>query len=155
MIWALLAAHLVLCVILTAFGGALGRRGLLVAAAPPAITTVWATTRLGSGEPAVASLVWVEGLDLEFAFRVDALGALMALLVSGIGALVFVYAAGYFTDQAPGIGPFTTSLLAFSTAMLGLVWSDSVWSLFVFWELTSVTSFLLVGYKHVDPAVRA
>ena len=155
MIWALLAAHLVLCVILTAFGGALGRRGLLLAAVPPAITTVWATTRLGSGEPAVASLVWVEGLDLEFAFRVDALGALMALLVSGIGALVFVYAAGYFTDQAPGLGPFTTSLLAFSTAMLGLVWSDSVWSLFVFWELTSVTSFLLVGYKHVDPAVRA
>ncbi len=155
MIWALLAAHLVFCVILTAYGGVLGRRGLLLAALPPAATAVWAATRLGAGEPATANLVWVEGLDLEFAFRVDALGAMMALLVSGIGALVFVYAAGYFTDKSPGVGPFTTALLAFSTAMLGLVWSDSVWSLFVFWELTSVTSFLLVGYKNVDPAVRA
>ncbi len=155
MIGLLLALHLATCGLLAATGRELGRHGLLVAALPPSITTAWALTRIGADEPATATLGWVPGLDLELAFRVDGLALVMTLLVSGIGALVFLYAWGYFGSSAVGVGPFATALIAFSTAMLGLVWSDSVWSLFVFWELTSITSFLLIGHKHADAEVRA
>ena len=100
-------------------------------------------------------MAWVDGLDLAMTFRVDAFVEIMTLIVSGIGVGVFVYAYGYFAPGDASTGRFATTLLAFSTAMLGLVWSDSVWSLFVFWELTSVTSFLLVGHKSTDPGVLA
>ncbi len=73
-------------------------RGLVVASVAPAATAVWAVVQLVNGaEPAVVELVWVEGLDLAVRFRFDSLALLMTLLVSGIGALVFVYAAGYFS----------------------------------------------------------
>ncbi|MEM9564009.1 MAG: hydrogen gas-evolving membrane-bound hydrogenase subunit E [Actinomycetota bacterium] len=155
MIWLLLGLHVLVVGVLTLGGSALGRRSLLVAAVAPATTTVWALSRLSADEPATASVAWVDRLDLELAFRVNDLGILMTLLVSGIGTLVFVYAFGYFSPTAAATTRFTTTLLSFSTAMLGLVWSDSVWTLFLFWELTSITSFLLVGHKDVDPAVRA
>jgi multicomponent Na+:H+ antiporter subunit A len=155
LIGAVLFLHLVVCVLLAGSGSRLGRRSLLVAAAPPALATGWAVTRIGEADPATAVVTWAAGLDLELAFRVDGLALLMTLLVSGIGVLVLVYAHGYFSPDAPAVGPFATTLLAFSTAMLGLVWSDSVWAMFVFWELTSITSFLLVGHKNTDPGVRA
>ncbi len=151
MIAALLILHGVVCATLAVAGRHLRRRSLLLAALPPVATTIWAISRLGSDEPAQAHLVWVEGLDVALTFRVDDFVEIMTLIVSGIGVGVFVYAYGYFTDQDTSVGRFAATLLAFSTAMLGLVWSDSVWSLFVFWELTSVTSFLLVGHKNTDP----
>ncbi|MEM9611636.1 MAG: hydrogen gas-evolving membrane-bound hydrogenase subunit E [Actinomycetota bacterium] len=154
MIGFLLLLHLVLCAVLAAIGSRLGTRSLLVASLAPAASAVWAVSRLGADEPSAASWTWVAGLDLELAFRVGPLAALMTLLVSGIGALVFIYAYGYFSPGA-AVGPFATSLLSFSTAMLGLVWADSVWALFIFWELTSITSFLLVGHRNTDPEVRA
>ncbi|MEM9656392.1 MAG: hypothetical protein AAGA65_30210, partial [Actinomycetota bacterium] len=89
MIWALLVLHLVACGLLVASGSRLGRRSLLVAAIPPAVTAGWAVTRIGAEEAATASRSWVPGLDLELAFAVDSLATLMTLLVSGIGALVF------------------------------------------------------------------
>jgi len=155
LILGLLALHLAACVLLAFTGRRLGRHSLLVGAVPPAATTVWCATRLGADLPATADLTWVKGLDLAMTFRVDAFVDVMTLIVSGIGVLVFVYAHGYFAPDAAGTGRFATTLLAFSTAMLGLVWSDSVWSLFVFWELTSVTSFLLVGHKNTDADVLA
>ncbi len=154
-IWILLGLHVLVVAALALPGLALGRRALLVAAVAPAATTTWALSRLSADEPATASVAWVDRLDLELAFRVDDLAILMTLLVSGIGTLIFVYAYGYFSPTAAATARFTTTLLSFSTAMLGLVWSDSVWTLFLFWELTSITSFLLVGHKDVDPAVRA
>ena len=110
---------------------------------------------MGDARPSSADLTWVAGLDLSLSFSVGPLAALMTVVVSGIGVAVFVYSFGYFSPDAPGLGRFATTLLAFSTAMVGLVWSDSVWTLFVFWELTSVTSFLLVGFKNTDPVARA
>jgi multicomponent Na+:H+ antiporter subunit A len=156
-IWSLLAFHVFASGVVLAIGRLLGRRALLVAALPPAVTAGWAATRIGAGEgePATASLVWVPELGLDLVLAVDGLGALMTLVVSGIGALVFVYAHGYFTDRSPGMGPLAATMLGFSAAMLGLVWSDSVWALFVFWELTSISSFLLVGHQNTDPGVRA
>ena len=154
MIWVLLGLHLAVCVVLAAVGDRLGRRAFVLAAVPPAVTTLWALGRLGSDRPATADLTWVEGLDLSFSFSVGPLAALMTLIVSGVGVVVFVYSIGYFSAGAAGLGRFATTLLAFSTAMVGLVWSDSVWTLFVFWELTSVTSFLLVGFKNTDATAR-
>jgi multicomponent Na+:H+ antiporter subunit A len=119
-----------------------------------AVTAVWSATRLGSSDVITAGFQWVPGLDVAIEFRVDAMGALLSVLVSGIGALVCVYAYGYFSPSATSIGRFAATLLAFSTAMVGLVWANSVWTLFIFWELTSITSFLLVGFKHADPVAR-
>ncbi len=154
-IWLLLAAHVAVCGLLGLSGDRLGRRIFWLAAVPPAVTTAWALARLGETVPDTAELDWVRGLDLGFSFSVGPLGALMTVVVSGIGVAVFVYSYGYFSPGTPGLGRFATTLLAFSTAMVGLVWSDSVWTLFVFWELTSITSFLLVGHKNTDPVARA
>ena len=150
MIFSLLVLHIAVCVLLAAASRRLGRNSLLVGAFPPAVTAVWAATRLGDHQPESADLAWVPGLDLAVTFRVDAFVDVMTLIVSGIGFGVFVYAYGYFAPGADGVGRFAATLLAFSTSMLGLVWADSVWSLFVFWELTSVTSFLLIGHKNTD-----
>ena len=154
MIWFLLALHVVFVVALSVFGARLGRRSLWLAAVPMAVTAVWSATRLGANDVVTAGFQWVPGLDVNVEFRVDAMGALLSLLVSGIGALVCIYAAGYFSAGAGGLGRFSATLLAFSTAMVGLVWADTVWTLFIFWELTSITSFLLVGFKHADPVAR-
>ncbi len=156
MVWWLVGAHLVGVV----GAGLAGRRsmtaGLLTAAAAPAATAIWALVLVvGDHRPSATELTWVDGLDLAIRFRVDALALLMTLLVSGIGALVFVYAAGYFSPGAAGGTRFPPSLLAFSASMLGLVLADSIWTLFIFWELTSITSFLLIGHGHADAAVRA
>ncbi len=155
MIWALLCAHAVACIAIVALGDRAGRGVFGVAAVPAAITTVWAATLLGGDEAPTAQRQWVEGLDLSFTFAVGPLGALMTVIVSGIGFCVFVYSAGYFSAGTPGIARFGATLLAFSTAMVGLVWADSIWTLFIFWELTSITSFLLVGHKSTSAANRA
>lgn len=131
------------------------RTGLAAASIAPAITAVWAIDKLASDGPeSTAELTWVEGLDLGFRFSTGPLATLMALLVSGIGALVFVYATGYFGAGTRN-GRFPASLLAFSASMLGLVLADSIWTLFIFWEFTSVTSFLLVGHKDTSSDVLA
>lgn len=132
------------------------RAALAAASVAPAITAGWAIrTLLSSSDARVSEYTWVDALDLTFRFRTDSLALMMVLLVSGIGALVLVYAIGYFSPTAAGATRFPATLLAFSTSMLGLVLADSIWTLFIFWELTSVTSFLLVGHKHQDPAVQA
>jgi multicomponent Na+:H+ antiporter subunit A len=154
LIWFLLALHAVVVIALSFAGQRLGRRSLWVAALPMALTAVWSATRLGASDVVTAGFQWVPGLDVAVEFRVDAMGSLLSVLVSGIGAFVCVYAVGYFNPGAASMGRFAATLLAFSTAMVGLVWADSVWTLFIFWELTSITSFLLVGFKHADPVAR-
>lgn len=159
MIWVLLLLHVVvilgLALMPPSLGGrTVGRSVFFVAAIPPLATAMWGATTLGAASAPVAERSWVEGLDLTLRFEIDAMAGLMTLLVSGIGACVFVYAAGYFSAGADGLPRFAATLLAFSTAMLGLVWSDSVWTLFIFWELTSITSFLLVGFKNVSASSR-
>jgi len=154
LIWSLLLLHLVIVLTIPVVAARLGRNVLWLAAVPMAVTAVWSATRLGAADAVTWGFDWVPGLDVGIEFRVDAMGALLSVLVSGIGALVCVYAVGYFSPTASGLGRFASTLLAFSTAMVGIVWADSVWTLFVFWELTSVTSFLLVGFKHVDAGAR-
>jgi multicomponent Na+:H+ antiporter subunit A len=154
MTWLLLLAHLLGCAVAVSVGDRIGRRVLYLAAVPPALTALWASVLLLRDRVVVDGFTWVDGLDLELFFRVGPLAAVMTLVVAGIGTLVFVYAAGYFGPTAEGMGRFAALLLAFAAAMLGLVWAGSLWTLFIFWELTSVTSFLLVGFRNSDAATR-
>jgi len=96
---------------------------------------------------------WVPGLGINAAMRLDGLSWLMSLLVLGIGTLIVIYAATYLKDD-PRRPRFFGILFAFMGAMLGVVLSDDVLLLFVFWELTSLTSFLLIGYEHEKPEAR-
>jgi multicomponent K+:H+ antiporter subunit A len=93
------------------------------------------------------SVPWLPALGLQFGFRMDGLAWLFALLVSGIGALVVLYAAMYLDRDDPAVR-FYAFLLLFMGAMLGVVLADNLLLLVVFWELTSLSSFLLIGYWH-------
>lgn len=92
------------------------------------------------------STPWIAQLDLTLSFRLDTLSWVLTLLVAGVGGLVLIYCASYFGDDEPGLGRFAGILLAFSGAMYGLVVADDVFLLFVFWEATSVFSYLLIGH---------
>ena len=99
------------------------------------------------------ALPWVPSLDIALAFRIDGLSAQMLALITGIGTLVFVYAVGYL-DHEPRRARLFTVLPLFMTAMIGAVSADDVVVLFLFWESTSITSFLLVGFNHTQAAAR-
>ena len=96
----------------------------------------------------------VAAAGVALTFRLDGLSLLMALIISGVGALILVYAGGYMQGAASA-GRLYALLLAFMASMLGLVLSDNLIALFVFWELTSVTSFLLIGWHFQEERSRA
>ena len=126
-----------------------GRAGWLIALLPAALFVYFLSqdADIAAGAHLRESTPWVPSFGVNLSFHLDGLSLLMALLVTGIGALVTVYAGAYLRDD-PHIGRFYLYLLAFMAAMLGLVLADNLLTLFVFWELTSVTSYLLIGYKH-------
>ncbi|MGB0744673.1 MAG: hydrogen gas-evolving membrane-bound hydrogenase subunit E [Opitutales bacterium] len=99
-----------------------------------------------SGEGLYYSLNWFQSLGASLDFRLDGLAFLMSVLITGIGGFIILYAQGYMHGH-PQLGRFFLYLLAFMGAMLGLVLSDNLILLFVFWELTSITSYLLIGFK--------
>lgn len=127
----------------------LGLRAFAVLALPPVAALVWAVTRwdrVESGRASTESWTWIEAYDVEVAFRLDALALVMVLLAAGVGALVLLYCGRYFTAGAPQLGRFGGNLLGFAGAMLGLVLADDLMVLYLFWELTTILSFLLIGY---------
>ncbi len=97
---------------------------------------------------------WVPSLAISLGFRVDGLSAQMLALITGIGTWIFVYASGYLAHE-PRRGRLLGVLVLFMLAMIGAVTADNVIVLFLFWELTSMTSFLLVGFNHDQAAARA
>lgn len=124
-----------------------GARALLLL---PLAGFLYLAARMGGpAEALVSRYDWVPGLGVALGLRLDGLSWLMAALVLGIGTLVVAYAAEYLRGEARQ-PRFMATLLAFMLAMLGLVLADDVILLFVFWELTSITSFLLIGYDHED-----
>jgi len=90
---------------------------------------------------------WVPALGVELSFVVDGLSLTFALLISGIGVGVMLFSGSYLAGH-PQHGRFSFYLVSFMLAMLGLVLADNLLALFVFWELTSITSFLLIGFNH-------
>jgi NADH:ubiquinone oxidoreductase subunit 5 (subunit L)/multisubunit Na+/H+ antiporter MnhA subunit len=91
-------------------------------------------------------MVWVPELGLTLSFYLDGLSLIFSLIITGVGAGIFLY-AGYYFDDAAEQARFITILFAFAGAMLGLVLSGNLITLFIMWELTSITSFLLIGFK--------
>ena len=102
---------------------------------------------VSQGQAGSLVLPWVPGLGIEFALRLDGLSLTFGLLVSGIGALVALYSDRYLAGH-PHYGRFALFLSAFMLSMLGLVLADDLVLLFVFWELTTITSYLLIGFSH-------
>ena len=101
------------------------------------------------GEVVKVGIDWLPALGLSANFFLDGLGFLFATLILGIGLLIIVYARFYLSRQDP-MGQFYTYLLLFQGAMVGIVLSDNILLLLIFWELTSLSSFLLIGYwKHL------
>ena len=100
------------------------------------------------------SIDWIPELGLTFGFRLDGLAWMFALLITGIGALVVLYAA-YYLDPKDPAARFFVFLLLFMGSMLGVVLADNLLLLVVFWEATSLTSFLLIGYWHTRSDARA
>jgi multicomponent Na+:H+ antiporter subunit A len=154
----LLLSHLALGVGLLQIGDRWGRRVFAVATAAPAATLAWVVARspgIVDGDPVTESVVWVDRLDLALDLRLDAFGLVMTSLVSGIGLLIFIYSVGYFSHIRPGQARLAGLMTLFAGSMLGIVWSDHLIALFIAWELTSITSYLLIGNDDRDPAARA
>lgn len=127
-----------------------GNRTLLAcgAAALPALALALLfkpAQQVFAGETLHSTLNWIPSLDLSLAFRLDGLALLFAILVLGIGLLVILYAR-YYLSAKEKAGRFYAYLLLFMGAMLGVVTSDNLLLLVVFWELTSLSSFLLIGF---------
>jgi multicomponent Na+:H+ antiporter subunit A len=125
-----------------------GRQAFAVLALVPAAAFVWVLAHLGtvtSGGAVRETTPWIPALHLEIALRLDPLALAFAGLVTGVGALVLLYCARYVGPGDEGAGLFAATLVAFAGSMLGLVLADDLLLLYVFWELTTVFSFLLIG----------
>ena len=152
---ALVAAHFVAAAVSPWLVRGLGRRAFLVLALVPLLSFGWAlsqTDRVRHGNVPTEVVSWAPSLGIDLAFRMATLQWLMALIVAGVGALVLLYCAWYFDDDDPGLSSFSGSFVAFAGSMLGLVLCDDLLVLYVFWELTTVFSYLLIGS---EPARRA
>ena len=138
------------------FPALLIRAGRNASASAAGLTTLLAFVGLMLHAPAVlrgdviqAQFDWLPGLGLNANFFLDGLGFLFASLILGIGLLIILYARFYLSREDP-MGNFYTYLLLFQGAMVGIVTSDNILLLLIFWELTSLSSFLLIGFwKHL------
>lgn len=151
-----LVLHLVVAAVVLALAPTLGRRVMLVAALAPLGTGLWAATQVSAvldGETVQQSYRWVDQLGLVIDLRLNAFSLVMVSLIAAVGTCVFVYASAYFGDR-PDLGRFGAPLVLFAGAMVGLVLADDLLLLFVFWELTSVTSYLLIGFEDEKAAAR-
>ncbi|TCP38904.1 monovalent cation/H+ antiporter subunit A [Rhodovulum marinum] len=136
--------------------GVMIRAGRSACATFTAIPTILALVMLGvlvpdvmRGEVIQWRVEWLPQLGLSASFFLDGLGMLFAGMILGMGLLITLYARFYLSGEDP-MGQFYTYLLLFQGAMLGIVISDNILLLLIFWELTSLTSFLLIGYwKHL------
>ena len=121
-----------------------------VLAVAPAVSFGWllsVSDDVRAGNLPTQRISWVPGLGIDLDFRVTTLSWVLGLLVTGVGALVLLYCTWYFTDRDPTLWRFTSVFTAFAGAMLGLVLTDNLLVLYVFWELTTVLSYLLIGHN--------
>ncbi|GAA4724293.1 multicomponent Na+:H+ antiporter subunit A [Promicromonospora umidemergens] len=154
-----LLAHGVLALAAPALVNSLGRRAFWVLAIGPAGATVYALSQTAAvldGRPPAEHLPWIPALGFAIDLRLDPLSWVMLLVVGAVGTLVLLYCSAYFAHDARGLGRFGGYLVAFAGVMAGLVIADDLILLVVFWELTSVFSYLLIGhYSHRTSSRRA
>lgn len=103
--------------------------------------------QVSANKAALISYEWVPSMGINFNFLVDGLSLLFALMITGIGTLVFLYTSAYMKGDRY-LDRFYGYLCIFMGAMLGMVLSDNIFTLFIFWELTSISSFFLIGYNN-------
>ncbi len=135
----------------------LGRHAMLLGAVAPLAVVAWAVAEgsgIIDGDAVTSSTSWVSGLGLTIDLRADAFSLLMVVLVSGIGALVLAYGHRYFSHSNRA-GRVAGLLTLFAGAMLGVVLADNLLLLYVCWELTSITSYLLIGIDDAEAESRA
>lgn len=134
----------------------LGHNASWVLALAPALIFLHFAAFAGAvadGETIAGGISWIPSLGVDFSWYLDGLSLTFALLISGIGTLIVLYSGGSLAGH-PQQGRFFSFILMFMGAMQGLVVSDSFLTLFVFWELTSIASFLLIGFDHGREAAR-
>jgi len=122
----------------------------------PLLSFVYFLTKIevvSQGELVVQSYSWFPALGLSLSFYLDGLSLLFALLITGIGTFIVLYASDYLHGDKD-LGRFYMWLFAFMAAMLGVVLSDNLLSMFIFWELTSITSYMLIGFNHEKESSR-
>lgn len=144
-----LIAFLAIAVVAPTLTRWLSTKVFLVIALVPIGALGWVVAQSSTvlaGGVVAEKIPWIPALGIELSFRLDALAWLMALIVTGIGALVLIYCANYFTPDEPGLGRFAALLVGFAGTMFGLVTADDIVVMFMFWEITSVLSYLLIGH---------
>jgi multicomponent Na+:H+ antiporter subunit A len=131
------------------------RTGWLLAMLPAALTIYFATyiPAVAAGAAITIHYPWAPGLGVDMSFLVDGLSLLFALMISLIGTFIVIYAGAYLAGHRD-LPRFYVVILAFMASMLGLVLSDNLIAMFVFWELTSITSYLLIGFDHEEEKSR-
>ena len=145
----LLAAFAVIPVLLPWIARRIGARVFTVAAVLPLIAfaqAIWMAPAVFSGAVPFESYDWLPSLGVSVSMRMDVLSWVMTLIVTGIGALVLLYCRWYFGEGDKTIGRFSAVLLGFAGSMYGLVLTDDLVMLVMFWEITSVLSCLLMGH---------
>ncbi|KAA9106316.1 Na+/H+ antiporter subunit A [Microbacterium rhizomatis] len=154
---AILGAFAIVPLVLPWLVGRIGARAFFIAALLPIAAFVQAammTSAVQSGAIPFEVYDWIPSLGIQLSMRMDTLAWVMTLIVTGVGALVMIYCRWYFRDKTEGVGQFSAVLLAFAGAMYGLVLTDDIVVLVMFWEITSVLSYLLIGFYHRRGASR-
>jgi multicomponent Na+:H+ antiporter subunit A len=130
-----------------AFGRVLGRFSALWLIAAASLAFAGSVAAATSGTELLFARAWIPDLGVAFRLRADGFGTFFALLIAGIGALIGVYSLGYVGELPNArLGRYYAALAAFMGAMLGIALADDLILLFVFWEITSLTSYLLIGF---------
>lgn len=153
----ILAAFAIGSLLLPALARVLGPRVFYIAALFPLAGLAHAVMQSGAvlrGDIPLEVYEWIGPLGIDISMRMDTLGWVMTLIVTGVGALVLLYCRDYFRGNAQGNGRFAAVLLAFAGAMYGLVLTDDLIMLVIFWEMTSVLSYLLIGHSYLRAASR-
>ncbi len=134
-------------------GGA--QRAIIAAFIPFVLTAIFATAlpTIAAGDTIRLAYSWVPSLGIDLTFYIDGLSLTFALLISGIGTLIMLYSSAYLAGHSH-YARFILYLTLFMLSMLGLVLADNLITLFVFWELTTVTSYLLIGFDHATAKAR-
>ncbi len=160
MAFALIGALLlpILAVPLLAWAGrGFGPRTSWLALPFPVLSAVLIASLLTGAEPfaeRIITIPWIPSLGIDLSFVIDGLSLFFGLVVSGMGVLVTLYASSYLDNHYRDHGRFYAYLMLFMASMLGCVFSENLLLLFVFWEMTSITSFLLIGFLHDEAESR-
>ncbi len=154
----LILAHAVVGLMASGLVRLLGRKAFPLLALVPLAAFGWTVAQTGEIARSGAiteSFRWVPTLDLELSFAMGTLQWVLTLVVTGVGSLVLLYCTWYFDDDEPGLPSFAGVFMAFAGSMLGLVISDDLLLMYVFWELTTVFSYLLIGHESTQRSSRS